>query len=48
MGKNGVRHENRHLGKDSMVVTRHLKERDSFRGEIERVVDYLKGVEVNV
>ncbi len=37
-----------YIGKDPMVVTRHLKERESFRGEIERVVDYLKGVKANV
>ncbi|MBI5212130.1 MAG: transposase [Nitrospirae bacterium] len=37
-----------YIGKDPMVVTRHLKERASFRGEIERVVDYLKGVKGNV
>ncbi|MBI5213886.1 MAG: hypothetical protein HY957_11055 [Nitrospirae bacterium] len=37
-----------YIGKAPMVVTRHLKERASFRGEIERVVDYLKGVKANV
>ncbi len=37
-----------YMRKDPMVVTRHLKERASSTGEIERVVDYLKGVKANV
>ncbi|HCL80864.1 MAG TPA: hypothetical protein DHW81_01105 [Nitrospiraceae bacterium] len=37
-----------YIRNDPMVVTRHLKERANFGGEIERVVDYLKGVKGNV
>ena len=37
-----------YIGKDPMIVTRHLKEMDNSRGEIERVVDYLKGAKANV
>lgn len=37
-----------YIGKDPMVVTRHLKERASLEEEIERVIDYLKGVKANV
>lgn len=37
-----------YIGKDPLVVTRHLKERVNFADKIERVVDYLRGGKTNV